>query len=185
MGREGEKALKKETAKDRLAKLLGLEVVKEETEKKEKIRQGNTEGVTEEEIQNFREFEAIVYYLQAPQLFHPRLCKQCGAPFLVSRLQVAYCSYNCIEYSIYANYGIKWTRSTDKEVMVKEVYGGNEPLWIRNVWTLQKALEKLLSLPEAQEALSQPPPSPPVGLGPPLPQSKPKPTPVKKKLSFS
>lgn len=135
---------KKETYADKLARLLGLEAVKEETDKQKAARKGNTQGISEDEIQNFREAQGIIYFLQAPSLFQHKVCKHCGSDFLVSRLYVAYCSYTCIKKSLNEQ-GLDWRKGRDIEALAqdKQVYEGNEPIWIRNLPQLQSALRKL------------------------------------------
>lgn len=140
--------MKQETYLNKLNELLGIDPgVAQQIKKKVEAKKGNVIGVTEDEIQEYREAEGILYFLEAPHLFHARVCKRCEEPFLVSRLHVAYCSYNCIEHSIWDLYGVKWSRSTqletDPELVVREVFEGNEPIWIRRLPTLQKALIKL------------------------------------------
>lgn len=136
---------KKETYAQKLARLLGLEEVKESVEKEKAARKGNTQGISEDEIQSFRQAQGIIYYLQAPALFQHKVCKHCGADFLVSRLYVAYCSYTCINKSMEEAYGVSWKHKDDIETAINQVYEGNEPLWIKNLPQLRSALEKLVN----------------------------------------
>ncbi len=137
--------MKRETTINKLNALLGItDDVVQEIKKKESIKKGRVIGITEDEIQTYRQAEGVSYFLQAPELFHARVCKNCGEPFLVSRLHVAYCSYDCIAASVWNDYGVVWSRErqldSDPEQLVKEIFDGNEPLWIRNLPMLQKAL---------------------------------------------
>lgn len=133
-----------EKAAEKLAKLLGLTEVLEETVQQKEILQGNLHGVSEDKIKERRDLQGILYFLRAPDLFTFRDCNHCGTNFAVSRLQVAYCSYNCIRDSLKAK-GLDWKRSENMEVIVRESYDGNEPLWI--------SAETLLSLEEALRTL--------------------------------
>lgn len=137
---------KKDTYANKLAALLGLQEVKQETDKQKAARKGNTQGISEDEIQTFREAQGIIYFLQAPSLFQHKVCKHCGSDFLVSRLYVAYCSYTCIKKSLNEQ-GLDWRKGSDLEALAqdKQVYEGNEPIWIRNLPQLRLALEKLNS----------------------------------------
>lgn len=131
--------MRKTTQENKLNALLGL------TEKAVEVKAkstGKITGVSEEEIQNFREAQGLIYFLQAPALFTPRTCNYCGEPFLVSRRNVAYCSYQCIKNSL-AAVGIKWSKDGDLEALAMDpqVYNGNEPLWVRH-----SMLEKLRAM---------------------------------------
>lgn len=111
---------------------------------------GRIVGVTEAEIQEFREGQGLIYYLLAPELFTPRVCANpdCGEPFLVSRKHVSYCSYSCINTSL-NKMGLKFHKGNDLETLAQDpqVYNGNEPIWIRQP-SLIKALETLQTLLE-------------------------------------
>lgn len=133
--------MRKETIQNKLADLLGLTEFKVPIDKKgkPKVTHNAPVGVTEDEIQNFRAAQGIVYFLQAPELFSGKVCPHCGETFLVSRKYVAFCSYTCIEKDLESK-GIKWSRKGDIESLVKEVYEGNEPLWIKNLDALQSIL---------------------------------------------
>lgn len=136
--------MKKETIENKLNELLGLTEVVEEIKKVKRVSQGNIREISEDEIQEFRELQGITYFLQAPALFQSKVCKHCGAAFLVSRLYVAYCSWTCINKSIEDLMGCEWSRKDqDYEVIVAQVYEGNEPLWIRNLPKLKLALQKV------------------------------------------
>lgn len=142
--------MKKETYAEKLAKLLeqatGVKVteIKKEHDEQAKIRRGNLVEVPESKIQNLREAQGLTYFLQAPALFQYKVCPHCGADFLVSRMFVAYCSYTCIEKSL-EEIGISWSRAGKIDEMIKEVYDGQEPIWIRNLDQLRSALEKLVN----------------------------------------
>lgn len=148
----GELFVKKETYAAKLAALLGIEEKHEEYKAQEKIRKGNLTEVPEDKIQDFRQAQGITYFLQAPALFQPRVCKHCGASYLVSRMYVAYCSYTCIKASL-NNMGLEWRRGDDIEALVESVYEGQEPIWIRNIEQLKLALERLTDL-ASKESLS-------------------------------
>lgn len=138
--------MKRETYQNKLADLLGLHQFKVEAPKSTKSK-GKTEspyvGVTEDAIQQFRQVQGLVYFLQAPELFSHKVCPHCKESFLVSRQFVAFCSYTCIKKDLEAK-GIGWSRDKDIEVLVKDVYEGNEPLWIREplVSRLRAVLEQ-------------------------------------------
>lgn len=139
----------KSLAEKRMLEALGLTEEKEKVEaKKQKAKSSKIQGVSEEEIQEFRAAQAVVYFLQAPELFTPKVCKHCEAVFVVSRRDVAFCSYTCIKASL-KELGIEWRRGIALEVAIEEaikhVYDGNEPLWIKNVDRLRKVLNKLSS----------------------------------------
>lgn len=146
-----------EKAAEKLAKLLGLTEVLEETVQQKEILQGNLHGVSEDKIKERRDIQAVTYYLVAPDLFTFRACKFCGADFAVSRLQVAYCSYNCIRDSM-AEIGLGWTRSENMEVIVRDTYDGNEPLWLSHetMVSLERALKRLLEVAQVQEQSNTP-----------------------------
>ena len=151
--------MKKETYANKLAKLLeqatGVKVteIKKEHDEQQKIRKGNLVEVPESQIQSFREAQGLTYFLQAPALFQYKVCPHCNADFLVSRMFVAYCSYTCIEKSL-AEVGISWSRAGKIDDMIREVYDGQEPLWIRNLDQLQSVLERLVSYRSLKESQS-------------------------------
>jgi len=134
---------KPSAAEERLNKLLGLTAKAEEVVSHST---GNFYGVTEAEVQTFREAQGIIYFLQAPALFTPKTCKHCGANYLVSRMFVAFCSYTCIKKDLETR-GFRWDKGRDIEqvIMDPQVYDGNEPIWIREP-QLSKALEVLTNL---------------------------------------
>lgn len=138
--------MKQETRLDKLNELLGI------TEKVKEVKTrvtGQLVGVTEEEIQEFREAQGILYYLQAPGLFTFKVCPHCKEQFAVSRKFVAYCSYTCIRLSL-AEQGIEWRKGRDIEALVADpqVYDGNEPLWVSQN-TLERLTEVLTKLSES------------------------------------
>lgn len=150
--------MKKVTTANKLAELLGLRpdiaaqstaVVEEARYSTKKPKKGVTKhpvdiGVTEEEIQDFRAAQGLVYFLQAPELFSFRVCKHCGASFFVSRKYVAFCSYTCIRASL-NEIGIAWTKGNDIEALVNDpqVYEGNEPIWVRNVDRIRAIIDSV------------------------------------------
>lgn len=147
--------MKRETYHNKLADLLGLTHMKIEEPKSTKgSKKGKSEskyvGITEDEIQSFRVAQGLIYFLSAPELFSHKVCPHCNENFLVSRQFVAFCSYTCIKKDLEAK-GIGWSRSEDIEVLVKDVYEGNEPLWIREPMlsrlkaALERSTESLLS----------------------------------------
>lgn len=149
-----------EKAAKKFAEMFGLsEVLEEEVQQKE-ILQGNLHGVSEEKINERRGLQGILYYLRAPDLFTFRKCNNCGTDFAVSRLQVAYCSYNCIRDSLKAM-GLEWSRSKDMELIVKESYDGNEPLWLSSetLVSLETALKRLLEARSQDTEKETPTPS--------------------------
>lgn len=145
--------MKRETYQNKLAELLGLDQFKVEAPKSTKSK-GKTDskyvGVTEDAIQQFRQVQGLVYFLQAPELFSHKVCPHCKESFLVSRQFVAFCSYTCIKKDLEAK-GIGWSRDKDIEVLVKDVYEGNEPLWLKEPMlsrlkaVLEHSTESLLS----------------------------------------
>ena len=120
--------MRKSTRANKLNELLGISAKVAEVAVK---KTGKIVGITEEEIQEFREMQGLHYFLQAPALFTPKVCKHCGEGFLVSRKYVAFCSYTCIRKEL-SEQGIEWTKGNDIEALVASVYDGNEPLWIRS-----------------------------------------------------
>lgn len=147
--------MKVETKQERLNRLLGIS---EKVQELATRSTGKIFGITEDEIQEFREVQGLYYFLQAPALFTPKVCKHCGEPFLVSRKYVAFCSYTCIQKSL-AEQGIQWRKGQDLEALAQDpqVYQGNEPLWIRRS-KLLKIREMVLSMdldsPENQDTES-------------------------------
>ena len=129
----------------KLAELLGLDTADYshyETDVKKRVKLKRKLGpriqsITEDEIQNFREMQGIIYFLQAPALFSKKVCrrKECGVTFLVSRKDVAYCSYNCIKRYIEDELGLQWYRDGQLEELINDpsVYNKNEPIWIKNL----------------------------------------------------
>jgi hypothetical protein len=176
--------VKKETAAEKMMALLQaaaekgqvdktkatkLVKVKEEVETRELARQGNTQAISEEMIQDFRAAQGIIYFLQAPELFQLKVCKHCGAHFYVSRLYVAFCSYTCIKNSL-REMGVSWRKGEDIDSLIQDpqIFNGQEPIWIRNLPMLRKCLEDLTSLPSLQkvsESMEPPDLSPPVKSG--------------------
>lgn len=124
----------------------------EETKKQVNARKGKIHEISEDEIQTFREAQGITYFLRAPALFSRKTCKHCGESFLVSRLYVAYCSYTCIRKSLEED-GFEWRKGYDLDTIIKDVYDGNEPIWIRNVNNLQRCLQVLLENSSEDSAL--------------------------------
>lgn len=103
--------------------------------------------VEEHRIQEFRAAQGVIYFLQAPKLFTPKICHHCGENFLVSRNSVGYCSYTCIKNSL-ADLGIDWDKGRDLEALANDpqVFDGNEPIWIKNLDNLKAALEVLCQI---------------------------------------
>lgn len=129
--------MKKETAASKLAALLGLnpndEAVIEATttkEQKAKKKKDALRGVTLDELDTFRSANAVLLFLQAPELYTARTCKHCKGDFLVSRKFVGYCSYTCLKKELEA-IGIDWdTKKPLDEAYVRRVWEHNEPLVI-------------------------------------------------------
>jgi hypothetical protein len=139
------KLTKAEKAQQALMELLAEDAPELiEVHKQKQARIGNIQEVSEEEIQEFREAQGIIYFLKAPQLFKSKICNNCGNHFIVSRLYVASCSYHCIAAEL-LKLGIVWKKHHDVEALVQSVYEGNEPIWINNLDRLRKALEMLHS----------------------------------------
>ena len=141
--------MKKETYQAKLAKLLGMAPPPEESKKNLNV----AVSVPEANIQEFRAMQGVVYFLQAPELFTPKVCTHCGESFLVSRQYVKCCSYTCIRMEL-REAGIEWSKGHDLEALANDpnVYEGNEPIWIRNLDRLRAVLDKLAE-PEAEPAL--------------------------------
>jgi hypothetical protein len=137
--------MKQETAAKKLALLLGLDPEAAAESFKEKPRNpqlsAKMEAIEEQEIQNFRAAQGIIYFFQAPELFTPKVCKWCKESFLVSRRNVAYCSYTCLSKGIEDLTGVEWTKKNDYELIIKEVYNGNEPIWIKNLDRIRAILD--------------------------------------------
>lgn len=141
--------MKKSTTVNKLAALLGIteDVVAKsvhvqsdpKVQKELKKKSDKYTGVSESEIQNFRAAQGIIYFLQAPELFSPKVCPHCGEQFLVSRQFVAFCSYTCIAKDLESK-GIGWSRAGDIKSLANSVYEGNEPIWIRNLDRLRTVL---------------------------------------------
>lgn len=139
--------MKKETTEAKLNRLFGDNFVAKVEEVKVKTT-GKIIGVSEEEIQEFRAVQGIIYFFKAPELFQYKICAHCGADFYVSRKYVAYCSYMCIKLEL-RKQGFEWEKGNDIEALVldPQVYDGNEPLWI-SPRALQYIREMVQSLPE-------------------------------------
>lgn len=131
-------------AENKLNALLGL------TSKAEEVKANGSTGlfygVSEAEMQDFRSAQGLIYFLQAPELFHPKTCKFCKEPFIVSRMFVACCSYTCIRKDLERR-GFKWEKGRDLEQVIldPQVYNGNEPIWVREP-QLSRALDILTNL---------------------------------------
>lgn len=134
-------SIKKKRAQDKLNALLGITEQIQEVEAK---FSGKVYGVTEPEIQNFREIQGIIYFLQAPALFSFKTCPECGEPFAVSRKYVGYCSHECIRKSLNKQ-GLRWKKGDDLESLAldPQVWDGNEPIWIRS--TALRRLQQILN----------------------------------------
>jgi hypothetical protein len=145
--------VRKETIQNKLAELLGLTEFVVEVDKKGKPKPKTNApiGVSEDEIQNFRAAQGLTYFLQAPELFSAKTCPHCGEGFLVSRKYVAFCSYTCIEKDLEAK-GIKWSRKGDIDSLIKDVYEGNEPIWIKNLEALQEVISSVVQLRQRDDS---------------------------------
>lgn len=145
--------MKKSTVANKLNELLGITTKVEEVKTKST---GKIVGITEEEIQTFREAQGLIYFLQAPSLFTPKICPHCKEGFMVSRKYVSYCSYTCIEKSL-EELGITWSRKGNIDSVVKDIYDGNEPLWIHqsNLKKLHGIVSNLLSVHSEDGTTSQ------------------------------
>jgi hypothetical protein len=94
--------------------------------------------------------QGIIYFLQAPRLFEAKICKHCGEGFLVSRQNVAFCSYTCIRLSL-EEIGIKCQRVEVHDIdepfpspkYIDDIYDGNEPIWIRNIDLIESMINKV------------------------------------------
>lgn len=148
--------MKKETAAAKFEALFGIQQQAEEVKIKST---GKVIGVSEDEIQKYREAQGLWYFLQAPALFTMKKCRRenCGEIFAVSRKYVAFCSYDCLRLDL-KDQGIDWNKSRnyDIELLVQDpdVYDGNEPIWIRE--SVLKKLEEMVSLRENQTTSSTP-----------------------------
>lgn len=145
--------MKLETAAEKMIKALGLEGKVENTFKATTTAKSTRKrgavikrdiAVTDEQVQNFRAAQGFTYFLQAPELFTPRVCKECDSPFLVSRKLVAFCSYDCIRANL-NKMGFDWEKGRDLEALAQdpEVYKGNEPIILKNIKHIRHALEVL------------------------------------------
>jgi hypothetical protein len=144
--------MKEETRLAKLAELLGIKT-EVEVHIEKKSNRNKVIEISEEEIQEFRAVQGVVYFLRAPELFKARLCswRECGQPFAVSRQFVSVCSYTCLKDSL-ADLGIDWNRdgNTDAEkilLTIDGVWEGQEPLWIREP-LLSRVRSVLNSLPD-------------------------------------
>lgn len=137
--------MKIDTYARKLAELLGGELtnlVPTISNKSGKATLNLPVGITEDEIQTFRAAQGLRYFLQAPELFTPKVCPHCNEGFLVSRMYVAFCSYTCILKSL-EEQGIAWSRKDEYELLTKDVYEGNEPIWIKNLDVIHTMIETL------------------------------------------
>lgn len=139
--------MKKDTVAAKLNALFGEQFAQKVEEVKVKTT-GKVVGISEEEIQNFREVQGILYFLEAPALFTYKVCGHCGADFFVSRKTVKFCSYMCIKLEL-RKQGFEWRKGNDIEALVldPQVYDGNEPIWITSR-SLQSIRAMVMSLPE-------------------------------------
>lgn len=142
--------MKKETYANKLASLLGLDTkvvekagyVDKKKQKSNSTSSNGPVGITEDQIQKYREMQGLWYFLQAPELFSAKKCPHCKEAFLVSRPFVAFCSYTCIEKDLESK-GLSWSKGKDIEALVKTVYEGNEPIWIRNIDRIRTVLDEV------------------------------------------
>ena len=149
--------MKKVTTANKLADLLGLgpkvdtSHFEDDPKKRKKLleKKGKIQGISEDEIQKFREAQGIIYFLQAPELFTHNTCKHCGEDFLVSRKQVSHCSYTCVKKSL-EELGIEWSRDGKFEELAQDtsVFEKNEPIWIKNLDRIRKVLLNDRAQPE-------------------------------------
>lgn len=139
--------MKNDTTAAKLNALFGDKFVQKIEEVKVRTT-GRVVGITEEEIQEFREIQGILYFLQAPALFTYKVCPHCGEHFFVSRKYVKFCSYTCMKLEM-RKQGFEWRKGNDIEALVRDpnVFEGNEPIWIHSR-SLQSIREMVLSLPE-------------------------------------
>lgn len=139
--------MKQETMAAKMAALLGLDedVQHNFAEKpKNKTLSPQMRAIQEEEIQQFRALEGIIYFLQAPELFTPKICKWCKEGFIVSRRNVAHCSMTCLKHSIEDLTGSTYSKSeTDMEEIVADVWNGNEPLIVKNLDRIKKIINAM------------------------------------------
>lgn len=134
--------MKKETVEQKFNRMLGIkdEVVQEIKAK----TTGRVVGISEEEIQNFRAAQGLLYFFKAPELFSYKICPHCKEDFFVSRKYVAYCSYTCISKSLEEVTGVEWRKGQDIEGLVlSPIYEGNEPIWLTG--RLLKKLQEMVS----------------------------------------
>lgn len=135
--------MRTDTMKNRLFELLeqatGQDLSKHKVDTTKKTTPKNYDrpvGVSDAELDSYREAQAISYFFRAPDLFSAKTCPHCNESFLVSRQFVGFCSYTCI-YKDLQEKGISWSRKTKDgfdidETYIQRVYEGNEPLWIRS-----------------------------------------------------
>lgn len=142
--------------------MLGLDKVAEEIAVTEEKVVNNARAVREEEIQTFRELQGILYFLQAPALFTPKVCRYCKEAFLVSRRYVTCCSWDCLRRELQKQ-GFEWSKGEgiefNEDKMLKiindnSIFQGQEPIWVRNLPQFQAALQKLTEFAESQQTLS-------------------------------
>ena len=140
--------MKNETMAAKLAELFGIDpslaekshAVKAEKKPEKPKNTTRNIGVDELETQSFRAGEGLYYFLIAPELFSTVICKNCNEAFLVSRRNVAHCSSTCLRESL-RKLGIEWSRYGDWEGIARDVYGGNEPLIIKNPERIRAILD--------------------------------------------
>lgn len=129
-------AKKRSYYEEQLAELLGLDLpVKPITIPKKQIM-----AIEELDVQKQREMNGIGYFLQAPELFSHRECGWCGAEFLVSRRDIAYCGYEHLKLGL-NRMGVKWDKDKGFEGIVTDHFEGNEPIWIRRISDIHEILD--------------------------------------------
>jgi hypothetical protein len=142
--------------KKQLAELLGLEVPKAQV----KIPKKQIMAIEELDTQKIREAEGVAFFLKAPELFVARECVWCGTEFLVSRRNIAYCSWEHLQKGLNRE-GIRWDKDKGFEAIVHDYFEDNEPIWIRRLDQIREILndfepmlrkyEVLTSIPETPE----------------------------------
>ncbi len=148
------------TAEQKLAELLGIKtdevpLTHAEEPKRKRAKPGDQRSyaftaVGHQEIDNERNLQGFLYYLRAPELFTYLKCRECHEPFMVSRRFIAFCSYGCMIKNC-RDQGYEWTKGQgDAEVVIKEVFENNEPIWINNPNQMLAVFERTLDIMQQQ-----------------------------------
>jgi len=122
---------------ERLARLLGIT-----------LEEVQASRAKEERDDKVREATAVQLFLEHPEAFIQKICKECGAPFLTTYQYVSDCSTACMTKSL-EKVGITWNpmhNPVNRWARAKIPTGYSIP---------PKALEILLAIAQEQQEASQ------------------------------